>query len=261
MKLNQFICTDALSGLKRIDDNSINLVLTSPPYATIRKSYDGIDAEEYSEWFEPILREIYRVLTSNGSFILNINDKCKNKERIPYPFEIVIKAREIGLKYVDTIIWKKRNGVPAAGRRRADYFEYIFHLAKSVNPVFNKDEIRTPYAKASIKRAEKPIKNNVSNRESRKTSTYKKWILNDKGAFPNNVLDFPKDSGKTHVGSFHIDLPKHFILAHSQEGDIVLDPFAGRGTTLEASRLLGRSYLGFDIKQEYIELAKTVYNI
>jgi DNA modification methylase len=261
MKLNQYLCIDVLNGLKKLSDDSIHLIVTSPPYSTTRKSYQGVDAEEYSKWFEPILKEIYRVLTPDGSFILNINDKCKNGERIPYPFEIVIKARETGLKYIDTIIWQKKNGSPAAGRRRADYFEYIFHLAKSTKPIWNPDEIRTPYAKTSIKRAEKPIKSNVSNREARKKSTYKKWNLHPAGAYPKNVIAFPKDAGRTHVASFHEQLPKYFILAHSRPGDTVLDPFAGRGTTMKVARDLKRNFIGFDIKQEYIDLAKRLYNI
>jgi DNA modification methylase len=261
--LNKLVCIDVLEGLKELPENSIDLVLTSPPYATIRESYEGVEAEKYAAWFTPILKEILRVLTPNGSFILNINDKCKKGERIPFPFEIVIKAREIGLKYIDTIIWGKKNGIAGAGRRRADYFEYIFHLAKSVKPTWNPDPIRTPYTASSINRAKTPIKNNVSNRESRskKQDNYKKWKLHPMGAFPKNIQYFKKDSGKNHVASFHIELPTHFIQAHSNAGETVLDPFAGRGTTCAAAQILGRNYIGFDLKKEHVELGEELYNL
>lgn len=252
-------CIDALQGLQKISDKSINLVLSSPPYASIRKSYCGVKPTEYTAWFLPIAKEILRVLTSNGSFILNIKDKCEDGERIPYPFEIVIKLREMGFFFIDTIIWSKRNGVPCAGRRRADYFEYIFHFAKSTAPTWNPDEIRTPYSQASINRAMTPIKTNTSNRESRGDVEYKEWVLHPQGAYPKNVLDFPKDSGKDHPASFHIDLPTHFIKAHSNPGDTVLDPFCGRGTTCMAAQLLGRKWIGFELEEKYVKLSKEVY--
>jgi len=253
------ICTDALSGLKTIHDNTINLILTSPPYSTTRKSYNGVKPSDYTTWFLPIAKEMLRTLAPDGSFILNIKDKCDGGERIPYPFEIVVKLREMGFYFIDTVIWAKKNGVPCAGRRRADYFEYIFHFCKSTAPVWNVDEIRTPYSPASTKRSATPIKQNTSNRESRDTTKYKEWKLNPLGAYPNNVIYFPKDSGKDHPGSFHIDLPVHFIKAHSNPGDIVLDPFAGRGTTLMASKILGRKEIGFELEPGYVALSKEVY--
>lgn len=264
MKPNQIICIDALKGLKQLPDNYITLVCTSPPYANIRKSYQGPSAFEFVNWFLPIGKELFRVLKDDGSLVINICDKVVDKERIPYAFDLVLKLREIGFKYMDCIVWVKKNGVKNSGNRRANYFEYIFHLSKTLNPIFNEDAIRTPYAESSVKRAKKPIKKNVSNKESREKSEtqYKQWILHPNGAVPKNVLFFPKDSGKSgHPASFHIDLPTHFIKAHSNEGDIVLDPFGGKGTTAQASKLLNRKFISFDIKQEYIDLAKELYGL
>lgn len=263
--MNKFICCDALSGLKKLTNNSATLVLTSPPYGKVRKSYNSIDPDEYVDWFLPISKEIYRVLTVDGSFILNINDSCKNKEKIPYPFELVVRLREeIGFKYIDTNIFLKTNGAPAAGKRRADYFEYIFHFAKTVDPKWYPDRIREPYAPTSLKRAEKPIKVNVSNRETRQQyeNKYKKWNLNTNGAYPKNVLLFPKDRGKDeHPAPFHEDLPKHYILSHTDENDLVVDPFAGRGTTAAAAKQLNRKYYCFDIEQRYVDLGKLKYDL
>jgi site-specific DNA-methyltransferase (adenine-specific)/site-specific DNA-methyltransferase (cytosine-N4-specific) len=259
--LNKIICGDVFERIKEVPNNSVTLVLTSPPYSDVRKSYPGCPANNYVEWFIPLAEEILRILTPDGSFILNINDKCDKGERIPFAFELVIKFRELGFKFIDTNIWAKKNGAPAAGRRRSDYFEYIFHFAKTTKPKWFPDEIRTPYPESSLKRAQKPIKNNVSNREGREETQYKTWNLHPNGAYPKNVIFFPKDAGKNHVASFHIDLPTHYIKAHSEPGDIILDPFAGRGTTLQAAKLLNRRYLGFEIKDEHIELAKDLYNL
>jgi len=258
---NKLYVGDCFELSKQLTDNSVTLAVTSPPYADIRSTYPGCPAHNYVKWFRPLAQEILRSLKDDGSFILNINDKCDKGERIPFAFELVIALRELGFKFIDTIIWAKKNGSPNAGRRRADYFEYIFHFAKTVKPVWNPDLVRTPYAETSLKRAEKPIKSNVSNRENRTEDSYKKWNLHPQGAYPKNVIHFPKDGGKDHVAAFHFELPQHFILAHSNPGDLVLDPFAGRGTSLYAAHLNNRSFIGFEIKEEHALLAKNLYNI
>lgn len=266
MDINKIHHGSCFELIKKVPDSSVTLALTSPPYADIRDTYPGCPANNYVKWFKPLGEGILRTLTDDGSFILNINDKCDKGERIPFAFELVIELRNLGFKLIDTIIWTKKNGSPNAGRRRADYFEYIFHFAKTTKPIWNPDPIRTPYAATSVKRAEKPIKSNVSNRENRKSAgadgaSYKRWNLHPMGAYPKNVISFPKDQGKDHVAAFHLDLPTHFIEAHSNVGDLILDPFAGRGTTLQAAKLLDRNFIGFEIKEEHADLAKEIYGI
>ena len=269
MKLNQVYCIDALKGLKSLKDASVNLVISSPPYSDVRKSYPGPSPFDYVKWFTPIAKEILRVLSDDGSFILNINDKCVKGERIPYAFELVIKLRELGFCLIDSLIWVKKNGITGSvnAKRGFDAFEYIFHFGKTTKIYWNPDEIRRPNAQSSIKRAEKPIKVNASNREARsgKKNKYRKWKLNDKGAFPTNVVYFKKDSGKDHIAAFDISLPMYFIKSCSKPGDVVLDPFCGRGTTCKAvveinkNKKSPRKYIGFDICQEHINLAKNKY--
>lgn len=260
-----------MSGLKRLPDKSIDLVVTSPPYSDVRKSYKHIAPEKYVEWFLPISKEILRVLSADGAFILNINDRCKNKERIPFVFDLVLQMRKQGYFLIDTIIWVKKNGLGSTKAKRAfDYFEYIFHFGKSVDVCFNADKIRTPYTESSLKRAQSPIKRNTSNRETRlkkDDNTYKKWILNEKGSFPKNVLSFKKDSGKDHIAAFDISLPLYFIKAYSNPGDTILDPFCGRGTTCQAVKTINQSggaprkYIGFEIDKNYVKLAKNKYGL
>lgn len=254
--------TDALTGLESLKDQTVDLVVTSPPYATVRSSYAGTPAEDYAEWFSPILKEIQRILKTDGSFVLNIDDQAVGGEIIPYTAQIVVEAYNLGFHVIDKCCWLKTNGVGStSGRRRLNYFEYIYHFSNSTTPKWNPDPIRTPYAPSSVKRAKKPIKNNVSNREARSISEYKKWILNPGGAFPKNVLVFKKDSGKDHPAAFGLELPSHFILAHTDKGDLVVDPFAGRGTTIEAARQLSRRAIGFELEKKYCELAAEKYGL
>lgn len=265
-KINIIRCMDALEGLKGLPDSSVHLVVTSPPYADIKLSYGHIAPEKYVEWFAPIGQEILRILTPDGSFILNINDKYQEGVRIPYSFELMFKLKELKFNLIDIICWAKSKGAPnVAGRRGSNYWEPIFHFCKSNKPIWNVDAIRTPYPQSSLKRAQKPIKVNVSNKEGRlanKEVAYKQWKLHPAGAWPKNVLHFPQAIGKDeHPASFHIDLPTYFIKAHSNPGDIVLDPFAGKGTTLLAAKNLGRQYLGFDLSPDYVKLAQTKYGL
>jgi len=258
--------TDAIKGLQRIPDNTIQLVVSSPPYADIRKSYKGVHPNKYVDWFLPITKEILRTLTPTGSFVLNINDKCNKGERIPYTHDLVYRMRaEQGWKLIDTYIWVKTKGLPCvASRRGADYFEYIYHFAKTTKPIFNVDEWRTPYPESSLNRAKYTIKQNTSNRESRLATgdkAQKKWNLHPLGAWPKNVLYFPMDEGKDHPAAFSIELPDYFIRGLSNPGDVVLDPFCGRGTTCAAAMALNRNYIGFDLKQDYLDLAKEKYGL
>lgn len=259
--LNKLHHMDAAIGLKQLAGNSIDLIVTSPPYLQMKKSYPGYDSDDYLVWFLPLAAEMFRALKDDASFVLNINDGCEDGERSTYVFELVLALKKIGFHYFDRMVWVKPNGTPTSGKlRRADYFEYIFQFTKGLNPTFNVDEIRIPYASASLKRAQSPIKKNVSNKEARTGASYKKWELHPRGAWPRNTLPFPKDGGKTaHVAPFHIELPSHFIKAHSNSGETILDPFAGKGTSLRAAQILGRNFIGFEIMQEYVMLSKEVY--
>lgn len=258
---NNIYKEDAAAGLKLIADGTIDLVLTSPPYADIRKTYPGPKPAGYVDWFLPIADEIKRGLKPNGSFVLNIKDKVVKGARHPYLFILISKLCE-SFQLIDTNIWVKKNGLGSVkGRRGFDYFEYIFHFCNGNKPVWNVDEIRTPYAKTSKKRSESQIKTNTSNRETREEEgeDKKDWVLNPIGAYPKNVLYFKKDQGKDHPASFHLELPTYFIKALTNKGDLVVDPFCGRGTTCLAAKSLGRKYIGIDIEEKFVKMAKGKY--
>jgi site-specific DNA-methyltransferase (adenine-specific) len=256
---------DSHTGLRVLEEESVTLAITSPPYANTRKSYEGVKPSEYVNWFLPITDEILRVLKPEGSFVLNIKDKCEKGERIPYTHELVYKMRLRGWKLIETYIWVKTKGLPCVSSRRgADYFEYIYHFAKTTKPIFNVDEWRTPYPESSLKRAQYTIKENTSNREARLEKgekAQKKWNLHPKGAWPKNVLYFPLDQGKDHPAAFNIALPDYFIRCLTNPGDTVLDPFCGRGTSCSAANKLGREYVGFDSKEEFLEIGVERYGL
>ncbi|MFN5993533.1 MAG: DNA methyltransferase, partial [Betaproteobacteria bacterium] len=106
----QIIQGDCLDVLGRFDDNSVNLIVTSPPYADKRAStYGGVKPEKYVEWFLPRTAEFLRVLKPDGSFVLNIKEKADNGERLTYVLELIIEMRKQGWLWTEEYIWHKRN--------------------------------------------------------------------------------------------------------------------------------------------------------
>ena len=158
--LSRFICGDCTEELKQLDSESIDLVLTSPPYAD-QRDYGAlntkIEADGYIEWFRPKAEEIYRVLKKTGSFILNINDKVVDGFQHLFVFKLVIMlCDEIGFHLVRDYIWHNPATPPNVyssgkyGRTKKSH-EYCFWFSKSDTWTFNMDPIRTPYKKGMEK--------------------------------------------------------------------------------------------------------------
>lgn len=275
MELNKIYFGDTLELLDNIDDNSIDLVITSPPYADTIFYGDEVENKtllEYPEWFAEIGKKIKRVLKPSGSFILNINDRVEKKERSLYAFKTVIALKEIsGLKFHDTYIWAKQSGLPTGNKKRLnDKFEYIFHFVKdtSLNKC-NMDIVREPYAKNTLGRIYRPdgtikevgINDGVDSNGKIKNKS-KKLNLNPLGKIPTNVFTFQTAGvlrGENYVGSehpaaFHPDLPKWFITWLTDENDVVLDPFIGSGTVAEVCIETKRNYLGIELNKNYEDI-------
>ena len=259
MKINQIHKGDSLDLLKQLSDNSVDLVITSPPYSTLKVYIDnpGILAKDYVEWFLPFCNEICRVIKPTGSFILNINDKVEDGFRHPYVFDLISEIhKRTELKMFERLFWNKMKGLPNRSRF-GDRVEYLFWFAKEKGFKFNIDEMRTEYSEKSIKRMTKPLKKRFARTEN-EVDEYKDWAPNPLGALPTTLVNISSESKRisdNHVAVYPLELVKYFIKGSTKVGDLVLDPFSGTGTTSVASKDLGRNWLGFDINQEYVDLA------
>lgn len=262
MDLNKIYQGDSLELLKQLPDNSIDLVITSPPYADLKTYIDfkGVLADDYVDWFIPYCREIERVIKPTGSFILNINDKVENGFRHPYVFDLISRLhRETGLKMFERLFWNKMKSLPNRSRF-GDRIEYLFWFAKSKDFYFNIDEMRTEYSEKSIKRMKKPLKKRYARTDNDDNLDYKDWAPNPKGALPTTIVNISSESKRiadNHVAVYPVDLVKYFIGGATKEGDVVLDPFMGTGTTGVASSIMGRNYIGFEMQSDYIKLAES----
>lgn len=270
-ELNQTHLGDCMILAKKLPNNSVDLIVTSPPYAdtvSYGKNVETFNPEIYVDWFLPLFREARRFLKESGSFILNINDKATNGERSVYVYDLVTRiVKETGLKLFDRYIWFKKSALPMPGEKRLnDRIEYIFHFIKDSKKFkTNTDEVRVPYKEISLKRFKSKVHGNdiVKSDGTTELSQRGSSKAHPKGAKPITVFRFNTGSalrGIKHPAPFHPDLPEWFIRWLTDEGDIVLDPFMGGGTVAEVAKKLKRNYVGFEINPLYIKMTEERLN-
>lgn len=255
MKL-KLIHGDCFEEIKTIPDESIDLVITSPPYADMKTYIDfkGIKADDYVEWFMPLVHQIYRVLKPTGSFILNINDKVENRFRHPYVFDLISRIhKDTQFKMFERLFWNKLKGSPSPNRF-GDRVEYVFWFAKTKNFTFNLDEMRVPYSEGSLSRMKNPIKARFT-RTIEDNETHKEWKPNEKGAMPSTLVSICSETRRiadNHIAVFPEKLVEYFLLGATNENDVVLDPFMGTGTTAVVCKRHNRQCVGIEREKEYI---------
>jgi len=247
--------------LKVIPENSIDLIVTSPPYAYNRKStYGGVPIEGYVNWFIPISLELKRVLKPTGSFVLNIKERAVNGERQTYVIELVLEMKKQGWLWTEEYIWHKKNCYPGKWTNRfRDAWERCLHFTKQKKFRMFQEEVMVPMGKWAEKRLTRLSNTDRIRDVSKVGSGFGKKVSNWLGkelVYPTNVLHLATEcSNRNHSAAFPLALPSWFIKLFTQEGDVVLDPFIGVGTTALACINLKRKYIGMELKKEYYELA------
>lgn len=258
----KIICGDSLEAMKTIPNESIDLIITSPPYADNRKNtYGGIKPSEYVEWFIPYAKECYRVLKSDGTFILNIKEKVVNGERSTYVIELILELRKHGWIWTEEFIWHKKNCVPGKWPNRfRDAWERCLQFNKSKKFNMYQDAVKVPIGDWASSRLKNLTQKDKIRCESETKSGFGKNISNWENrdmVYPSNVIYMATEcSNKNHSAVFPKELPKWFIKLFTKEGDVVLDPFLGSGTTLIACKELNRNGIGIEISEEYCDIAK-----
>jgi DNA modification methylase len=253
---------DCLDILQSRPADSVDLIFTSPPYADRRaKTYGGIKPDQYVQWFLPRADQFLCVLKPTGTFVLNIKEKVEAGQRHTYVLELILALRRQGWLWTEEFIWHKKNCHPGKWPNRfRDAWERCLQFNKSRRFKMNQGAVMTPMGDWAQARLKKLGKNDVTRFNSQVGSGFGKNIANWLGrsmAYPSNVLHLPTECGnRNHSAAFPRALPEWFIKLFTDEGDVVLDPFVGSGTTCVAAKGLGRASLGIDTSQEFCEIAR-----
>lgn len=254
---NEYLVGDCQKVLSKVNANTFDLIVTSPPYADSRTdTYGGIHPDKYVEWFLPRSEHFLRVLKSTGTFILNIKEKATDGERHTYVIDLIKELRKQGWLWTEEFIWHKKNTYPGKWPNRfRDAWERCLQFNKTKDFTMHQEEVMVPVGEWAKTRLSNLSETDLIRDNSEAGSGFGKrvanWIGRDK-VYPTNVLHMATECGnKNHSAVFPVDLPAWFIKLFTREGDFVLDPFAGSATTAVACARLKRRYLMIDTVEKY----------
>ena len=253
---------DAGIILQKIEDNTVDLIVTSPPYADQRKdTYGGISIDSYVEWFLPISNELLRVLKPTGTFILNIKERVVNGERSTYVMELILEMKKQGWLWTEEFIWHKKNCYPGKWPNRfRDAWERLLQFNKTKQFNMYQETVMVPMGDWANTRLKNLSETDKIRDNSKVGSGFGKNISNwigRKMAYPTNVIHLATEcSNKNHSAAFPEELPCWFIKLFTKENDTVLDPFMGSGTTIFAANKLYRNSIGIEIVKDYYNMVK-----
>ena len=236
--LDKVILGDAREVLKKLPDNCVHLMVTSPPY-NVGKEYDAdLTLGEYLDFIEEVMREVYRTLVWGGRICFNVANLGR-KPYIPLHAYLIQRFEEIGFLFRGEIIWDKGEAVSGASTAWGSW-------RSAVNPILrDQHEYIIVMSKGSFKREKKQGKEDTITRDEFLEFTRSVWKFQPKSA---------KRVG--HPAPFPEELPYRCIQLYTFKGDVVLDPFVGSGTTCVAALKAGRHFVGIDINEEYVKISE-----
>lgn len=248
---------DCLEVMKDLRDDSVDLIMTSPPYGDARKhTYGGIPPSKYVEWFGERAAQMKRVLKPSGSCIINIKEGSSDGERLTYVLKLVLAMKEEwGWRWVDEYIWHKTSVMPGKWRYRfKDAWERCLHFAKAPDIKMNQDSVKLPVKETTVRRFRNVDPEDDSVDVSATGSGFKRKSSNMKrleSVYPSNVLTLAALCHNVgHSAAFPESLPEFFIKLFTDEGDTVLDPFVGSGTTARVAYRLSRNAIGIEMNPD-----------
>lgn len=277
---------DSLEVLRSVPDRTVNLVMTSPPYALhFKKAYGNVDKSEYVEWFLPFAQEIKRILTDDGSFVLNIGGSYNpgSPTRSLYHFKLLIELVDtVGFHLAQECFWYNPAKMPVPAEwvtvrrvRIRDSVEYVWWLSKSHHPKANNRTVLKPYSADMHRLNGKGLRKTTRPSGHEIKSSFAQ--IDSGGSIPPNVFeDIPtdmlkfgnnaandaytlkcKEKGlKLHPARFPAALPEFFIKFLTDTDDVILDPFAGSNTTGSVAEKLRRRWIAIENIGDYLETSK-----
>lgn len=273
--VNSIIQGDATTVLRQLPSSSINCIITSPPYYFQRDYNTDTQVgnedspEDYIKNLQMIFSECYRVLKEDGTLWLNLGDKYHNGHLLGMPWRVALALKDDGWILRSDIIWHKPNAMPSSVKNRptTDH-EYVFLFVKSSDYYYDIDAIREPHVTFTPKSRMKGGRNHFGKKDGTPEDGKNagnsnlhngRWdqAFHPKGRNRRTVWEIPLSKFRdAHFAVFPEKLVELCVLAGCPTSGIVLDPFAGSGTTAVVAQRLGRKYVGIEINPEYCEMAK-----
>ncbi len=264
---------DALDVLRRLPDNSVALVLTSPPFALRRqKAYGNVTPAEYVEWFWPFAEQVHRVLDPEGSFVFDLGGAWNRGSgtRSLYPYRLILRLIEGGFHLAQEFYWYNPSKLPTPAEwvtirrtRVKDAVNTLWWLSKTESPRADNRRVLRPYSRSmrrllrdGYEAARRPSQHDISPHFRRDNG----------GAIPPNLLQVPNTRSADdyfrrcraaglpiHPARFPPPVPEFFIRFLTEPGQTVLDPFAGSNVTGHVAEKLGRHWLAVEINRDYVD--------
>ena len=251
MEFNKIYNMDCVAGMQMLPDNSIDLTVTSPPYDNLR-TYNGFTWD-----FEAVAKELYRVTKQGGVVVWIVADATINGSETGTSFKQALFFKNLGFNLHDTMIWEKPTftATGSLAVRYAPVFEFMLIFSKGKPKAFN------PIKDKKNKHAGGNINSTIRQKDGslKLKSGYGQKKVADYGQ-RHNIWKIDTAKGKERVGHpapFPEQLVCDHIVSWSNEGDVVLDPFMGSGTTAVACVKLNRRYIGFELSSQYVDIAKS----
>lgn len=247
LELNKIYCMDNVQGMKQLDNESVDLVVTSPPYDDLR-NYNGFSFD-----LQGMIAELYRIVKVGGVIVWIVSDATKDYSESGTSFRQALAFMGGGFGLFDTMIWcKDGGGAIGSNLCYTQNFEYMFVFSKgkpkSVNLIYDKKNLSFGKKDGCLtgrRNANGEHKSEVRNHNKEYSRRNNWWRL----------VPQAEEGSSFHPAVFPEILVRDHIISWSNEGDVVLDPFMGSGTTAKVARALGRKYIGFEISQQYVDLA------
>lgn len=265
---------DGLDLLREVTDKSISLILTSPPFAlTRKKEYGNKDADEYVDWFLKFAREFKRILKNDGSLVIDLGGAYLpgHPVRSIYQFELLVRlCKELDFFLAQEFFHYNPSRLPSPAEwvtvrriRVKDAVNMVWWLSVTEYPRANNRKILTPYSDSMKQLLKNGYKAKLRPSGHDISTNFQK---DNEGAIPPNLLTLANTESnsaylrrcrevgiKPHPARFPLEFPKFFIEFLTDEGDVILDPFAGSNTTGQAAEMLRRKWLAFEIDKNYME--------
>ncbi len=264
---------DSLAIMQELPDSSVNLAMTSPPFAlTFKKEYGNQHQDDYVQWFCQYASEIHRLLTDDGSFVVDLGGAWRkgSPTRSLYVYRLILAlCEQIGFQLAQEFFWYRPAALPSPAEwvtvrriRVKDAVNYIFWLSKTKHPKADNRRVLVPYSKDMKRLIEKGYR--AKQRPSGHNITAK-FDRNLGGAIPSNLLELGNNDAsgtymaackklglKPHPARYPVGIPSFFISLCTESGDLVMDPFGGSNTTGYAAQSLDRRWIAIESHEPYL---------